>query len=669
MPSFKEIILPLGENADTTSRQPLLDLVKVLRNHRGTRQNLEGRLDELILLLQTDAEADRIFYTYINKQIASINFIRLLTESGISPRHGFVSELFGRIGDRIFPPVSDKSEALDLLEDLFHNRYDHKWVNEIATEKWALLFDQLDFGHEQHGFLADPFYEAVTTSILIIGNRIASLGMQPQIITRLPHFEQYSSPFLALSVELHRFIADLNLNKGNMDELEEESRHILVLISQCKQNSVQLWKVLKKRGVSLDLVYSLMQINQLLRRLSALHQLIVPEEGKPATFHTAELFKDLVTAQHHKHGIRELLRNNMQLLAYQVVERNSHTGEHYITDTPREYYIFLLQSMGGGLIVAFITFFKYMLHDLHAPPLTEGMLYGFNYAVGFIIIYAAHFTLATKQPVMTASALASSLDEKTDAGQNLKDTANLIVKMARSQLASFAGNLCIVFPAAWLIAYAYTLVTGHQLIDTAYAEKSIADIHPFRSFSVFYAAIAGVWLYVSGLITGFFDNRIDIYQIPRRIREHPWLKKRVSNRTLIRLSSFTDNNLGSLAGNFFLGFLLALTTTFGVITGLPVDVRHVTLSTGSFAMSFFSLGNHLPLPLMLYTIAGITLIGAMNFVVSFGLAFFTAMRSRKVNFRQSRELLMMVLGHLWVSPWDFFFPFKVKLKTKESDKL
>ena len=86
---------------------------------------------------------------------------------------------------------------MDLLEDMFDHRSDHEWVNEIDTEKWALLFDQLNFKREKYDFVADSFYEPVTTSMLIIGNRIASLGMQPQIITRLPHFEQYNSPFLA----------------------------------------------------------------------------------------------------------------------------------------------------------------------------------------------------------------------------------------------------------------------------------------------------------------------------------------------------------------------------------------------------------------------------------------------------------------------------------------
>ena len=664
MSSFKEILYSLREYPATTRRQPLLDLVDELRRYRGTRQSLEEKLDELIQLLQTDAEADRIFHTYLNKQITSKNFIRLLTESGISPRHGFFSELFGRIGDKIFPLVSDKSEALDLLEDMFDHRADHEWVNEIATEKWALLFDQLNFKREKYDFVADSFYEPVTTSMLIIGNRIASLGMQPQIITRLPHFEQYNSPFLALSVELNQFIHGLSGNKWSADELKEWSRHITVLISQCKENSVQLWKVLKKRGVSLDLVYSLTQINQLLTRLPELLNLIVPEAEKSASIHTAQLFKELVTAQHLKHSIRVLLRSNTQLLAYQVVERNSHTGEHYITNTAREYYIFLLQSMGGGLIVAFITWMKYAIHDLHAPPLTEGVLNGFNYAVGFIIIYAAHFTLATKQPAMTASALASSLEEKTVVGQNLSATANLIVKMVRSQFVSFIGNLCIVFPAAWLIAYGYYSLTGQLIVDTEYAAKSINDLHPFKSFSIFYAAIAGFWLYVSGLITGYFDNRIDIHQIPRRIRDHQWLKKRLPLRVLIKISRFTDNNLGSLAGNFFLGFLLALTTTFGVITGLPIDVRHVTLSTGNFAMSFFSLGSHIPLSMMLFTLLGILFIGTMNLAVSFGLAFFTAMRSRQVNFMQSRELIFLVLGHFWVNPGSFFFPVKEKKQIK-----
>ena len=46
-----------------------------------------------------------------------------------------------------------------------------------------------------------------------------------------------------------------------------------------------------------------------------------------------------------------------------------------------------------------------------ASNFTMHFLYSFNYAMGFIMIYLMNFTLATKQPAMTAATMAKVLSE------------------------------------------------------------------------------------------------------------------------------------------------------------------------------------------------------------------------------------------------------------------
>ena len=47
-------------------------------------------------------------------------------------------------------------------------------------------------------------------------------------------------------------------------------------------------------------------------------------------------------------------------------------------------------------------------------------------------------------------------------------------------------------------------------------------MNPFGP-TLWYAAIAGVWLFCSGIISGFFDNRSDYLNLRMRLRYHPVL--------------------------------------------------------------------------------------------------------------------------------------------------
>ena len=59
---------------------------------------------------------------------------------------------------------------------------------------------------------------------------------------------------------------------------------------------------------------------------------------------------------------------------------------------------------------------------------------------------------------------------------------------------------------------------------------------------------------------------------------------------------------------------------------------------------------------ILWTVLGIVGIGAMNFLVSFSLALFVAVRSRNVNFRQSAELVSLLGKYFRSNTREFFVP-------------
>jgi site-specific recombinase len=94
---------------------------------------------------------------------------------------------------------------------------------------------------------------------------------------------------------------------------------------------------------------------------------------------------------------------------------------------------------------------------------------------------------------------------------------------------------------------------------------------------------------------------------------------------------------------------------FGKFFGLPLDVRHVTLSTGALTFAIVSapaLGKNA----LLWAGAGIGLIGILNFGVSFVISLFFALRARGVGREWTWLLAKAVLSRGLRHPFEFLFP-------------
>jgi site-specific recombinase len=69
----------------------------------------------------------------------------------------------------------------------------------------------------------------------------------------------------------------------------------------------------------------------------------------------------------------------------------------------------LRAAIGGGFIVGFLCIFKLLLSKLETSGFGHAFYYSLNYSLGFIAIYIFGFTLATKQPAMTAATITKLL--------------------------------------------------------------------------------------------------------------------------------------------------------------------------------------------------------------------------------------------------------------------
>ena len=106
-----------------------------------------------------------------------------------------------------------------------------------------------------------------------------------------------------------------------------------------------------------------------------------------------------------------------------------------------------------------------------------------------------------------------------------------------------------------------------------------------------------------------------------------------------KLAHIIRNNTGTLAGSISLGFFLGFAGPLGKILGLPIDIRHITISAGNVAIGLNDLKQTMPTSYLITVILGVLLIGAINFLVSFSLAFIVALKSRGITRALTWQLL------------------------------
>jgi len=322
-----------------------------------------------------------------------------------------------------------------------------------------------------------------------------------------------------------------------------------------------------------------------------------------------------------------------------------------------------MSAMGAGVIVGFMALIKILAAKLHLPPLIEGLAYSLNYALGFMLVHVLHFTIATKQPAMTAAAIAETVSQSGGRLREIERLGQLVIDVMRSQFAAICGNVLVAFPVALAIAWSLSQ-SGLNPVSPDKAGVLLKDLSPLRSLALLHAAIAGVWLFVSGLISGYFDNKAAYDRIGPRVAGLPWLRQLAGTARADALGQYIDRNLGGLAGNFFFGFMLGMTGTFGHLLGLPLDIRHITFSAANMAYGAAGLDFAMSAGLWLHCIVGIALIGIINLTVSFALALWTALRANGVQITHAGALLRYVTRQFIAAPLQFFYPPKKPAATE-----
>ncbi len=634
----------------------LAALVRWLRPRRSADAvEAQLRLQWLAERVRSDAAARAVLRDVLQWLVVDKQPLRLLSDSGIFSGQGFVGEMWRRFVHGLLPDELDAKQLRDAVNLLFTRRNDYVWVEAIEDAQWVAMLDALDFSAAQR-----PAEQRLPLQILealqVVSYRIAALGLEPELVRNHPAIERYESPFLTQNVEMRHFIDEHQAARSDKREPAVDDKHLLVLLGQCEQIIGKVRKQAAQTGASVSLTVLLARLAQNVARLKLLLQMLERRPVHELNELRVRFFKQVVRAENTRHSVAELWQQNVELLATRITDNASKTGEHYVTSTRAEYWRMLRSAFGAGCIVPLMAMIKIGLSAEPHSPLGGALLYSLNYGLGFVLIYLLHFTIATKQPAMTASYLAATLSAAQNRKERIGVGADLIVRTLRSQFIAIVGNVVPAFLLPVAIGTAILMNTGSHYLDRETAEYLLVEQHPLQSLALVHAAVAGVCLFLAGLISGYFDNKAVYNRIPQRLLQLRWLRRGLGQARAERFAGYIENNLGALAGNFFFGCMLGSAGTIGFILGLPLDIRHITFSTSYFGYGMTALDWQVAGSTMALVGVGVLGIGLINLLVSFSLALFVALRAQRVPIRDRRELMLEVMRRALRRPQDLLWP-------------
>jgi site-specific recombinase len=564
-------------------------------------------------------------------------------EAGLPNDRGLWPESADRLSRRFLPSADSTRDLGALVSRMFPTMRDAVWLAFVPDDLAAQLVKLLDDGTRGAG-VAPPFaplQQATLDVIALVATRTSALGLSREIRARSPEVPLAASPFFLLP----RLCDALFSGIGSAASCRDQ-------ISACRDALEAVRSHLEEFGVSVDVVY---RIEVIAKNLDRLRDLLAVSEGDgdvraAAAFH---IVAQIAAARVRDRSVRDMFSTNLHLLARKVIEHAGQTGEHYITTTRKQWWKMLASGAGGGLVTGGTIVMKYLVLWGHFALFVEGAFASLNYAGSFLLMQLCGFTLATKQPSMIAAALAGSLHGSGDKMRDeLDDLVTLIQRICRSQLSAAIGNVGMVIPTAILFNLVYTRLHGAPFLDEHAAEHTIESFHPLHSGTIFFAALTGVLLWMSSLGAGWLENWVTYRRLPEAIAKHP--AGRIFGRGTMRwLARTLQHSVAGIGGNIAIGFLLGMTPVIGRFFGLPLEVRHVTLSTGSLALAGCTLG--LGAPHFLGAVAGIAIMLALNFGVSFACALFVALRARGID-HAGRRLLRAIVVRFVKEPLPFLIP-------------
>jgi site-specific recombinase len=643
----------LDPQADLVQRHLwLIALMAWLRGDASSVAATAARLDVLLDVVEARPALAQRLQAWWLQLITTVDGSTLLSDYGFALRNAFMSELVQRLHHKLLPSSPETADASELFALALPTAFDAQWLGALPQPTLQRLASLLSAPAQGYHAKAHPgltYWQCtLLDAITYCASQVRAAGFSPEVRLRMSAPAREASAFHTLSADLDALI-DAWLAGA---PVEATLQHFRAQLDVCRQAAASVYTHLDAHGISVDLVFRLRQMRERVLRIRLLLDCLLADMQ-----HTVctRLLSQLVLVGQERKSVGALISASSSLLAAKVAERSSETGEHYITRTHAEYRTMLAQAAGGGAVTALTTAMKFGVVALGLSAFWTGFWAGLGYAASFVLIQLLHFTLATKQPAMTAPAMAAKLRDIADS-QALGAFVDEVTHLVRSQVAAIIGNVLTVFPVAVLLAWLVQQVQGQPLLTP---EKAHYVLHSLTLWgpSVLFAAFTGVLLFASSMVAGWVENWFVLHRLDSALRYNPRITRWLGSRRADGVAHFMRRHISGLAANVSLGFMLGLVPAILAFLGPALDVRHVTLSAGQLGMACASLGwEVVRSPALWWALACVPVIGLLNVGVSFYLAFRVAVQAHSVSGVDRARIRRAVLQRLRQAPGRFFWP-------------
>lgn len=649
--SFSTILIKyFSFRNETKSLDPLIEILHRIRKVHFT---------EVLNFLRENEEVTENFSYYIRNLFEGKPFNLSLTEANILSENAFYPEFKKRLLDTFLPSVENEETIWYLVDTVsVRPKADLEFFRNLKKEDLDEVFRLLKIDRM---ILKPSVKNELLFSLNILAWRIIGNAMDVQVVNMAPEYRKFDNPFLAMQNEIDLLNQSYKENpEFLLTSKDVNYKQIKVYLKQCLEFVALAFKNSSKYGISGKINQSLLKIRQQLERMTDILSVMIFDKEEDVLKNSKRLFFKILEYKSHKNNLRELFSDSTTLKSHLITNHTAETGSHYIASTTKDYLMMFWRASGGGIIVGALCVLKLLYGYIPGSDFSHAFLYAFNYAMGFIMIFLMNYTLATKQPAMTAATMAKVLSEGENTQKNYTDFAHLVSKLFRTQFIAFMGNVLLAFPIALAIIYGIDVLFAQNFA----AEKStklLTDLDPFESKAIFHACIAGFFLFISGIISGNVGNSSVFYHIPKRIEKNPFLNYFFGKSASKGLSDYYAKNWAGIISNFWFGIFLGITGPVGLFFGLDLDIRHITFASGNFALGLYGTDFSVTAKTFWISFVTVFLIGFFNFAVSFGLSMILAFRSRKVNFGEVKEIYREIVRYFLKNPLRFFLPIRSNL--------
>ncbi|WP_322091566.1 site-specific recombinase [Paraburkholderia bannensis] len=619
----------------------------------------------------------------VRKLLRESDSISLLCDAGMPVHSGLLGAMVERLQAQLIPPAPNRRDLAALVTLMFPAAYDPEWIASLPADLLKRLqaliaepapapshavaqgVDAIEPASAATARLPGDFSLDLLTALHNLTCQISSTGLSPTVRSRLSGDDVRVAieklPFFRLTRAL--LAVENARDAGEPARLLQEVSWLRLLLDDCRRATDDVFAHLYRHGVRVDTVF---QVERMRMRIVRAERLLDAWMAADDASTQAHLVADLVRANQRSQSVSHLVRSNFALLSRKVVELSADTGEHYIARDRAEYLTMLRMAAGGGLVTAVTVYVKFGVTGAHLPSMIEGVFAGINYALSFLVMHFCHFSLATKQPAMTAPTLARELDGANEAAGRVRFVSS-VVALIRTQAAAVLGNVLLVFPACLAIQLVCGWLFHVNLISPAKAHATL------QSFSLlgptpFYAALTGVLLWASSLFAGWADNWFVLHRVEDALAWNRRLRMTLGASGAARLARFCRVNAAGVWGNLVLGMMLGLVPAIVSAVAFHFEVRHVTLSAGSIGVAMGVLGTGtLSSGELWWAVAGVASMAVLNVTVSFALALQMALRSRGLARRDVRPLMRAFWRRVRRHPIALFWPIRRSELREDND--